>query len=360
MNRPDDGLPAAFTRLVPELSGIEWSAEPLATCSQCAMRTNPTPQFEADYLFTNPANCCTYHPDLPNFLVGRALRRGDEGSVRILKRMSTRHGVRAEGIFPHAGHVEYFIKMRRHNPEDWFGRTRMVCPYWVGGVHPCSIYADRNHVCRTWFCKYDEGARGFRAWKRLQFVLEAIEVALANRCTTVGKPPASGADRQAWVDWYLWTARHVDALTDADLAEIVTGDLLERRVAMKEEVVRRDMPLPDVVVPAVQAFEFRDDEVLFTAYSGYDRRVFQKTVFAFFAKLDGRTPWREALSAATAEVGRDLDEALVERLWRFGLLSAPEDREWKPGWEMASSAFGIQPDFGVGPETAPTLQWEKG
>lgn len=357
MNRPDDGLPRAILRLLPEMTGAEWHPEPLASCARCAMRTKPHPKFEGGYQFTSPANCCTYHPDLPNFLAGRALSRGDEGSVRVLRRMSQPAGVRPEGIFPHSGYVEYFVRMRGDDPDDWFGRTRMVCPFWVGGAHPCSIYADRNAVCRTWFCKHDDGARGFKAWKRLHFALETVEMTLARKCLQDGKPPAKGAPRAEWVDWYLWTARHVDALTDDDLAGLVHEEMIEERLALKDELERRDAALPDLVVPSVQAFERKDDEVELVSYSGYDRRIYPSAVFELFARLDGRTRWQDALAAANAAIGRDLGEALVADLWRFGLLAIPEEREWKPGWEMAPGSFGPGAS-GVAADEGPAIRWE--
>jgi hypothetical protein len=357
MNRPDDGLPRAMLRLIPEMTGAAWDAEPMASCSRCAMRTAPHPKFEAAYLFTSPANCCTYHPDLANFLAGRALSRGDEGSVRVLRRMSQPAGVRPEGIFPHSGYMDYFARMRSHDPKDWFGRTRMVCPFWVGGERPCGIYADRNAVCRTWFCKHDSGARGFRAWKRLQTILETAELTLARKCIADGKPPAKGAPRGEWVDWFLWTARHVEALSDDDLASIVHAEMVEERLALKDEVQRRDAPMPDIVVPSVLSFERKDDEVELVSYSGYDRRVYPSIVFELFSRLDGSTPWQDALAATNAEIGRELGVALVADLWGFGLLTVPEDRVWKPGWEMAPGTFGAGAS-GLAADEGPTIRWD--
>jgi hypothetical protein len=363
MNRPDAGLPEVYDRILPELAGLSWSSEPLADCANCAMRTNPHPQFPKDYLFTSPANCCTYHPELPNFLAGRALRRADAGSVRVLKRMSTPGGVVPYGILPHRYHQDFFAKMHGDNPDDWFGRAKVVCPFWVGGERPCSIYQDRTSICRTWFCKFEQGTRGFRSWRRLQAVLSAVEHALGEWCARVGQPPKPGAPRQEWVEFFLWSARRVDAMTDADIADAVaaaTEALEKHRAGLASDLAERDGPMPDLLWPNVQSFDVNGDEVEFVSYSGYDRRIFPRWVFVLFARLDGKTPWREALAAAQAELSDarpGVDEALVRDLWRFGLLDVPFERDWKPGWEMADAFGVISSDSGDDPATGPTLAW---
>jgi hypothetical protein len=327
-------LPGILARLVPVVAG-SWPDEPQATCSACAMHRPGRTPAERALQFTSPASCCTYHPALPNFLVGRALRRADEGTVRVLRRMADPRGVIAEGIFPHEGYLREIWRMNEPDPSGWFGRTPMVCPFWDGR---CSIYPDRNHNCRTWFCKHEEGARGYEAWRELRDTLHAAESAVAARCIADGHPPVAGDPRDLWVEWYLWTARHAEAI---DVAAIDVA-LAPARAALTKAIAERDGPMPDILIPNVQSHEPLGDGLLFSSYSGYHREVFPASSFAFFARLDGDTPWKTALAAHEDPA---LDEAVVVRMWRFGLIHRPEARSWKPGWDVGPGLEGLVPYF---------------
>jgi hypothetical protein len=47
------------------------------------------------------------------------------------------------------------------------------------------------------------------------------------------------------------------------------------------------------------------------------------SIFVLLSKLDGATPWRDALAAARREGATELDDALVASLWAGGILAAP-------------------------------------
>ena len=54
-------------------------------------------------------------------------------------------------------------------------------------------------------------------------------------------------------------------------------------------------------------------------------------MFVLLSKLDGLRPWREALQQAEAEHGAPIGEAVVQNLWRMGMLKAHDDTErWRP------------------------------
>ena len=83
------------------------------------------------------------------------------------------------------------------------------------------------------------------------------------------------------------------------------------------------------------------DRVWLTGYSSYDGVAAPPSVFSLVGRLDGATPWPEALAAARAETGDvRLDDALVVELHRVGALSAADGSDDLP--------FEVVPVTGAG------------
>src|SRR5436190_23566607 len=76
---PDPGpLPPLYARWMRDLLKGAVSGEPEATCDDCAMCPSAGTAPAASTLYFNPdAKCCTYIPELPNYLVGRILSEAD-------------------------------------------------------------------------------------------------------------------------------------------------------------------------------------------------------------------------------------------------------------------------------------------
>src|SRR4051812_32253399 len=78
-----DALPSLYGNLLPELFAKGIPAEAKATCANCAMcqprddGESPSSAVEAvdgqNRFFKPDTKCCTYHPRLPNYLVGALL-----------------------------------------------------------------------------------------------------------------------------------------------------------------------------------------------------------------------------------------------------------------------------------------------
>ena len=51
------------------------------------------PEEPDDLVFSAPARCCTYHPSLTNFAVGRVLRAGGLGAERVRTRIASGDGL---------------------------------------------------------------------------------------------------------------------------------------------------------------------------------------------------------------------------------------------------------------------------
>jgi Fe-S-cluster containining protein len=311
--------PDPLERLVPALTKLRFPEEPLATCAHCAMaaRVHGPPDGIA---FTARARCCTYHPTLPNWLAGRALQRGDLGAERIRARLGDPEGVEPLCIAPGRARADAWRSRR----DDAFGRdASLTCPFWAEGDLGCSIHRDRNAVCRTWFCKVERGARGHAAWMELKTLRTDLEHRLAERCVADGRPPASEPhDVEAWAAWYEWCADHVDTLDADALAGLRLDRLLQR---VQRSIALRDAPMPDVLQPMVHSWKVHDDGVQLSSWSPYDRVGAPAWVFTLLAKLDGVVSWREAVTAAAAELGHAVPDEWVWHLWARGLLEGPDE-----------------------------------
>ena len=321
------GLPPALFALSPPLAEAGLPDEPRSSCATCAMAPERVPTGRPS--FSAAARCCTYHPDLTNVSVGRALRRGGVGAAKILARLANPDGVGPYGIQAPASWRAAYAE----RPAHAFGNdATLTCPYWQPGPAGCTIHLDRDAVCRTWFCRLSEGAAGAAAWRALRRWLTALEDLLA--AAVVDDPaaaPARDAGPAAWAAWYVACADRADALPPDRLASLRRPGVVSREEAFAAARGACGRPLPDVVAPAIRAWHPEGTGWAMAGWSAYDATETPGWIFRFLARLDGRTPWREAAAATADEVGEPVDEAFVALLWQRGLLSEPTDLDVQPG-----------------------------
>ena len=321
MNELAEQLGVVFSSVIPELEGWRFGSEGFATCSSCPMQPQPGQELpEHRPVFTAKARCCTYHPDLPNFLAGRALKRGGVGAQKIrarLENLETRH---ATGIVRPEAVAEQYLEFGKTS----FGnRDDLTCPYWVSGEHNCSIYADRNAVCRTWHCKSVDGARGHAAWTALRWLLLEVEAELSKIAVTT-EPPSREASVEAWVEWYIACNEQVDDLNAETLKTLRTPRLEQLIVEVARAVTVRDTRLPEVVAPSIAQWFVEPEGVAMTAWSGYDLVDVPSWIFELLSRMDGTKTWREAKRETEISIGTAVTDDLIHTLHRRGLLSAPE------------------------------------
>ena len=324
-----------------ELTALEPESESRATCATCVLSAVHTgAERDRPWLFHPDLHCCTFHPNQSNFLVGQALERGGTSEAVILRRLKNPSGVEAIGInAPEAYSARYAA-----TAHVAFGRDRaLACPYWVKGELGCGIWRDRGSVCRTWFCKHDQGRRGRQWWSNTKAVLHIAEYLIATFCMKQGEPPEEGAPVQAWVAWYRWCAERVRAMTDEETETLRVRDLTRR---LDELLDRPELPpIPEIVIPAVSMAEHRAGAVWLAGWSMYDVMRGPFSIFLFFSKLDGHTPWRQALAETNAEAEEPVTEALVLDLYRVGGVRSPEPGDL-PGEEDLNPGI-----VRLGPET---------
>ena len=177
-------LPPMYNQWIVDILSQPIPNETKATCMDCPMCTPQNRTTAAhDVVFNAKTKCCTYHPDLPNFLVGKILKdtqsSSDEGPNRLRSRLRAPAVIRPQGVFPS---LQEAAKNWLWNPG--FGHDEsMLCPYFLqeqGGV--CGIWMHRNARCATWYCKHTRGAIGLGFWRTLKELLTAVEQHLSIWC----------------------------------------------------------------------------------------------------------------------------------------------------------------------------------
>ncbi len=176
-----DDLPLLYRHLLPEFFEQSVPVEAFATCSNCIMVCDDPNR--AQLLTKRPyrpdTKCCTFQPDLPNYLVGGLLSSTDpmleDGRARMRERIRQRTGVSPMGVYaPRLYNVLY-----RHGARHGFGRSiTLLCPYYRGAEGACTIWKFREASCSTWFCKTVSGTAGRDFWSAVKIYLSASQNAL--------------------------------------------------------------------------------------------------------------------------------------------------------------------------------------
>lgn len=178
-------LPPLYASWVEDMLGDSIPPETRATCQDCAMCEDGADYQAPDSRFFNPrTKCCTYLPELTNFLTGQILIDNDpnmiKGRASIEARINEGVAVTPFGLGRHPKYAMLYDNME----VQAFGRSQSLrCPHYIdeqGGL--CGIWKYRNSVCSTWFCRYVRGPAGSDFWGTAKNLLVAIEQDLAHWC----------------------------------------------------------------------------------------------------------------------------------------------------------------------------------
>ena len=364
-----DTLPPLYATWMREALQGPIPHETEATCNDCVMLAKggcEAPQ-GSGFFFDPHTKCCTYIPELPNFLVGRILADRDAASARgratLEKRLVEGVAVTPLGI----GRSPTFRLVYQHSADlAAFGRNRALrCPHYLeeeGGQ--CGIWRHRRSTCATWFCKHVRGAVGASFWRAMHELLSAAEEGLTRWCVLEldigpgalrrlfrpagGDPMAPGrpieeggvdgvADpaiyRELWGSWagrerdfYAECARRMNALAWKDVAAICGSEVKTREALARQAYSRliSEEPPPALEVGPVKIVRMGGENCRVSSYSAIDLLDIPKPLLDVLHHFDGR-PTEEAVRAIAEEEGIDLDEALVRKLADFRILvpSAP-------------------------------------
>ena len=312
------------------------------------------------YYYDPAVKCCTYVPDLHNFLAGAILSGtnpdAQPGRATVEKRMAEGLGVTPLGL---AQPPVYSLLYNRSDHS--FGRSRTLrCPHYLEDSGRCGVWLHRDSICSTWFCKHVRGAVGHAFWQEsLQRLLSAVENGLARWCVlelhlsadclrhlvtdaswnsesqeVTGEALDNKVNREAyahiWGDWrgregefFRRCAELVTPLSWADVLAICGQEV--RACARLTQDAHRQLISGDVPaalsVGAIQLVQIRQDVTRVASYSYSDPLDVPQIVMELLHHFDGR-PVADALAAIAGERGVRLDLDLVRKMVDFGLLVA--------------------------------------
>ncbi len=359
-----DLLPAFFDR-----AKIE---EKRATCDSCAMCDHGEPQHVPMDYFKPDLKCCTFHPFLPNYLVGALFADPDptldEGRARMRKKIASRFGVTPGRVAPPRKQTLLAVAAEKTN---FFGRSNViVCPYLEREKGLCTIWRHREAVCSTYYCKYTHGAIGFQHWRALKEYFGYVEWALAQWSARQvdpdvsepgtprseltledfeDRPPNDEAYARWWAtkwvgreeEFYVETFKWVKKLDRASFDRVVNvrkepSEWLAKATKQYDEA--HSPILPKHLVRNKRTRE-RDagDKIVISTYNRYDSFVIGRDLYDVLGMFDADQTVDENLKRLDEEFDIELHPDLLRELYVQNVLVPPvAEAEPKTATEVTS------------------------
>ena len=349
-----DGQPELYRSFFPAFFRTTVPAETKATCADCAMCEGSTQNVVAPVdgvrrLFRPDTKCCTYHPRLPNFLVGALLADPRPelaaGRARVEAKLAHGAGVTPQWLRPPA---RYDLVYK--SAQDAFGRAAALrCPYYEGEQGACTIWPYREAVCSTFFCKYVAGADGRALWMSVKRYLSLAEAQLSRYAlfkvapalilangdqlpaatTPLGpeevddRPPPPKAYRELWGEWagreaelYRRCATEVAALTP-DAFERLMGLDSDIHLAVLARLhagaTAPALPERPRLNPSLTVRWLADGSVALGFHSEYDALALPREAYLLLTEFRGAETLAAVRQRLRDEHATDFaDEMLVE------------------------------------------------
>ncbi len=356
-----DFLPGRYERFLPDFFERPLTEERHATCDACAMCPPAVPELPPEAYYSPSVKCCTFHPALPNYLVGGLLAdesaQGAEGRRRIQAKIGARVGVTPFGIVPPARY-----RLLYGHGAAGFGRAEsMACPYLDRDRGMCTVWAHREAQCATWFCKHNNGLDGREFWVELHRYIAGIEQTLVawvlrelgfeaerilagvsptedlDRHDLDDQPPTDGAYAALWGAWQNREAelyRAADELVAsldrsryAGLAGL-QGELTLARLA-RRHVAITSPTLPDPLVrnPNLRVARAPDGTYLLSGYKNGEPTRLRKSVYDLLEYFDGRRPTDTVRDAIRAASGLRVADSFLVALYQHRIIVDPDATE---------------------------------
>jgi hypothetical protein len=355
----DSALPPLYHGWMRELLGGPLPDEQEATCNDCAMCAPESVPHRGEF-FDRDTKCCTYIPEIFNFLVGRVLadESADEaarkGRASLVARIARGVAVTPLGL----GRPRPYLLMYRGST-DAFGHARtMKCPHFLteeGGL--CGVWRHRMSMCATWYCKHVRGAIGQHFWKSVERLLAHAERALAVHCIHQLDPgrdaleelfkvhQGTSAEEPLHADeidgrrdsirhdraWGAWAGREeefyrrcgdiVSGLAWRDVRALAGPELaIAERLLTDAYRAHCDETVPErVQVGPFQVVASNADSMRVATYSSYDPLELPRALADVLHRFDGR-PVADVLETLAAGDGLELEPATVRKLLDFKIL----------------------------------------
>lgn len=352
-----DFLPGIYGPFLPDVLERPLVEERYATCAQCTMCPPAVPDLPAEAYFNPSTKCCTFHPALPNYSVGGLLlddsESGAEGQRRIRAKIAAGIGVTPAGILPPAR----TLLLQRHGKRG-FGRAEsLVCPYLDREHGACTVWAQREAECATWFCKHNQGFDGRAFWKQLRDYLASVHATLGTwvmrelgidsdriaagfgvRVNALDasdldeSPPAAGAYAAMWGTWTGREAefyvaaydlvRGLDRPAFAALVGIEHTVALDQLIRRHDAIAHPELPDPLVRNPVLRVDRTADGGYVLTAGEAGEATRLRREIYPLLEYFDGRRSNAEVRAAVRAQTGHGVADSFLQALHHHRILIA--------------------------------------
>jgi hypothetical protein len=271
-------LPQVYQTLLPrEILQFE-PKETKATCDTCAMAR---PRNQEKIHYREDLKCCTFHPFLPNYMVGALFSDEAAGNAQKIFRDKIE---RREYALPigMVAPVKYQVEFNARTEGDFGLREDWLCPYFNREKQNCNVWRHRGVVCTTFFCKSSYGVAGEDFWEKLNNYLWYVELALLEEALVM-------------LDF---SPRQV--MTLLDYHNRVSGTAAEKKSMVLPEKTAREL------------------------WNGYfdDQEGFFKKSYNIVANLD-----KKSFHEMLGEQGQDMEEQLFEMLQGLDVALANEAKK---------------------------------
>lgn len=252
-------LPPLSDRWVVAALGHSPEGEARADCARCDRCTPDGP----GTFFHPVSRCCTYTPELANFLVGGALVEGGPGAESLRARIRTGPATRL-GLGRDAAWDQAYAAAKAAGQ---FGRDQALrCPHHQddGG---CGVWRWRDAVCATWFCRHERGAVGQARWQALREWLMGVQDTVAAICAETAQGTFEGREEAFYRD----CVAIAEGLDWDSIRHRGGPSLRDRTASMRERWSATDPPLPAWTTwSSITTGSLPDGRVRIFGYNKYD------------------------------------------------------------------------------------------
>jgi len=351
-------LPAIYGRLLADFFDRPAIEETRATCDDCAMcdkgAANVKPEVVTAF-FRPDVKCCSYHPTVPNYLIGALLADPapelEEGRRRVREKIARRIGVTPHWLAA----PRKFLVLLEASREASFGRAEsLLCPYYERSTGRCTIWRHRESVCGTFFCKHNGGAVAHSFWTALKDYLSHVELRLSRyaarsvsmdvvdpdlpRLTLTledleDRPPGEATYADSWRDWvgreeafYVDCHRHVSELPHEEFVRVVqeTGgkERLARVVALYDATSSPKLAKHLVLSPEMRVGQ-APGGVTVTTYSRHDSLFLSDDLYGALKEFSPDEPSLDVIARLARDRDLEMPEALLLQMQLHAVVVPP-------------------------------------
>ncbi len=167
-------LPDIYRALLPDIFSRDIPIELYADCQNCNM-CKPNAIASNQLFFSEKTKCCTFHPIIPNYLVGCILAESEKTLIHDAAKNGT--NITPLGYFPSTQDLRHYASII----PDQFGIDESAMCHFLDNGN-CSIWKYRNSICSTYFCRYAKGHHGKRFWEDVRDFLQFVECMISEHC----------------------------------------------------------------------------------------------------------------------------------------------------------------------------------